>query len=243
MIWFYYGTGGSGKSLDMAGDVMNKVRYKYQNVIANFPVNIDMLYPAPHIDKKTGFKTYRKHGRFYYFDNDHMTVENLIKYASKLHKPRLEGQTLLCIDECQFFFDPRDCHRKDRRTWLKFFTQHRKLGFNVILTSPTPTLIDKQIMGCVEYTVRHRKVNNAGLIGRLLPWPMFAAITRWNGVQGKDGIVEKRFFAFHKKFQNLYDSFRFFSLGIDSPKDGNYNVRKTRRVERTEYVDPEASEA
>src|SRR5659263_272252 len=137
MIWLYHGTGGSGKSLDMVGDIMGKINIRKQNVIANFPLDIDLLYGA-RVDKY-GFKHYKKHGIFYYFDNEHMTVSNLLKYVHKLHKSRKEAQTLLCIDECQFFFDPRDSKRKDRRLWLKFFTQHRKLGFNVILTTPSPT--------------------------------------------------------------------------------------------------------
>jgi zona occludens toxin len=237
MIWLYHGTGGSGKSLDMADDIFQKITSKYQNVIANFPLNIDMLYGAK-IDKK-GKKTYKKHGKFYYFDNDVMTVKNLIKYAKKLHKPRVEAQTLLCIDECQFFFDPRDNKRQDRRMWLKFFTQHRKLGFNIILTTPSPTLIDKQIMGCIEYTVRHRKMNNAGFIGRLLPMPAFCATTRWNGVRGQEGVMGKKFFVFHKKFEKLYDSFRFFNDGKDDATDEKYNTKQNIKIVRTEYVDVE----
>jgi zona occludens toxin (predicted ATPase) len=233
MIWIYHGTGGSGKSLDMAGDILTKIMRSHQNVIANFPVNTDMLYGA-RVDQD-GKKHFKRHGLFYYFDNDHMTVSNLIKYARKLHKLRVEGQTLLCIDECQFFFDPRDNGRHDRRMWLKFFTQHRKLGFNIILTTPTTKLIDKQIMGCIEYTVRHRKMNNAGFIGKILPFPAFCATTRWNGIIGKEGIMEKKFFRFYKKYEDLYDSFRFFDEGKDDATDEKYNIRKNERTVRPEH--------
>lgn len=226
MIWLYYGTGGSGKSLDMANDVMVKIRRRHQNVIANFPCNLELLY-----------RNSKNHGLFYFFDNDFMTVKNLIAYAKKFHKRGVEGQTLLCIDECQFFFDPRDNKRRDRRAWLKFFTQHRKLGFNVILTTPALSLIDRQILGCVEYTVRHRKANNGGIIGHLIPVSLFCAITRWNGVNGSEGIVERRFFKYSKTVSNIYDSYRFFGDAADDASNVSY---VNMRIERKEPVDREA---
>jgi zona occludens toxin (predicted ATPase) len=234
MIWLYHGTGGSGKSLDMASDVMDKIVTSHKNVIANFPVNVDMLYHG--VKNSKSDKQYfvddkkRKHGEFYYFDNDNMTVRNLIKYAKKMHKPRIENQTLICIDECQRFFNPRDCQRKDRKLWVDFFTQHRKLGYNLILTTPSIKLIDKQIIDCIEYVVRHRKMNNAGWIGKLLPWPMFCATYRWNGVSGKEGIMQKQYFRFHRKFENLYDSFKFFDKSADDSKEERYNIVNRRKT-------------
>ena len=43
MIYFYSGTPGSGKSLHCARDIYNKLFIKKENVIANFPINEQML--------------------------------------------------------------------------------------------------------------------------------------------------------------------------------------------------------
>jgi hypothetical protein len=220
MIWVYYGTCGSGKSLELAQDVYIRIHNLHKNVIANFPMNRDMLY-GKKTDKKGNVK-YKKHGIFYYVDNDFMSVKLLVNYAKKFHKSRKESETLLVIDECQFFFDPRDNKRADRRVWMKFFTQHRKLGFNIIIVCPTLALIDRQILSMCDYTCRHRKVNNAGFIGHLLLLPTFCNTTRWNGVPGKEGIMNKHFYVFHKKYSNMYDSFKFFVDGVDDATDGKY---------------------
>lgn len=223
-VWVYYGTMGSGKSLDMAQDIYNKIRFNHQNVIANFPMNTDLLY-GKYTDK-SGKVCYKNHGHFYYVDNEFMNVRLLVKYAKKFHEPRKESQTLICLDECQFFFDPRDNKRQDRRNWMKFITQHRKLGFNMIITCPTLALLDRQILSMCEYTCRHRKVNNAGFIGHLLPFPTFCNTVRFNGVQGKEGIVQKHFYIFHKKFEKLYDSFRFFDDPVDDKVDARYTTER-----------------
>lgn len=211
MIYAYIGTGGSGKSLDMAQDIYNRVRKQrdkgHRNVIANFEVNRQMLYG----DVKT-------HGLFYHFDNSVMTVENLKRYAMNVHKPPsafknqrdFEGQTLVCIDECQRFFNPREYARRDRMEWVTFFTEHRHYGFNFILTTPLLQLIDKQIVGCVEYVCRHRLMNNKGFIGFLLPFRLFAVSERWNFMPGKDGQVNTRFFTYKYKYDGLYDSYKHF---------------------------------
>ena len=53
MIYLYSGTPGSGKSLHMARDIMFKLR-RGQNVIANFPINMELVKKGLFKKLKTG---------------------------------------------------------------------------------------------------------------------------------------------------------------------------------------------
>lgn len=193
MIDLYSGTPGSGKSLHVARDIFIKLNIKNECVIANFPVNLNL------IRKKSREK-------FLYLDNSELTVNALIDFAKKNHIIGKENQTLLVIDECQTFFNPREFARKDRLEWNNFFSQHRKLGFSVILVTQNDRLIDRQIRALIEYETKHRKVNNFK-VGKLLPIPTFACVTYWYGVREK---LDVSFFFMRKKYSNLYDSYKMF---------------------------------
>ena len=192
MIYFYSGTPGSGKSLHMAKDIFIKLNTKKQNVIANFTINEDLLK--------------QKRGKFIYCDNCEISPKWLIKYALKNHTMGKEGQTLVCLDECQVLFNPREFTRADRLEWITFFTQHRKLGYNFILVSQNDRLIDRQIRALIEYDVKHRKVNNFK-VGIFLPFPAFVSVTYWYGVRERIGA---EFFFYRKKLGKLYDSYKMF---------------------------------
>ncbi len=212
MIWLYSGTPGSGKSLHMARDILVKLR-RGQDVIANFPINMDIV--------RKGIFANHKTGRFTYIDNSELTVKFLIEYAFKHHKIGKEGQTLLCIDECQVIYNAREFSGKERMDWIKFYTQHRKLGYNVILVSQNDRMIDRQIRCLIEYEIKHRKANAFGTIGMLIPFPLFAAVGYWYGVREKLGV---EFFTYNQKYSKLYDSYAVFDektkLMMHAPGDG-----------------------
>lgn len=197
MIYFYSGTPGSGKSLHVAMDIYNRLNRnkKYPNVIANFTINKQMIK--------------NKNARFIYKDNSELTVEFLLDYALENHKIGVENQTLVVVDECSVIWNSRAWMKDtDRMEWLKFFVQHRKLGYNFILISQTDRQIDRQIRSLFEYEVKHRKVNNFK-IGQLIPVPCFAAVTYWYGVNERLGV---EFFMYRKKWGKFYDSYGTFEL-------------------------------
>ena len=176
MIYFYSGTPGSGKSLHVARDIYFRLNRnkKYPNVIANFMVSEKMIK--------------NKKAKFIYKDNSELTVEFLLNYAMENHKIGVENQTLVVVDECSVIWNAREWMKdKDRMEWLKFFVQHRKLGYNFILIAQTDRQIDRQIRSLFEYEVKHRRVNNFK-IGQLIPVPVFAAITYWYGVNERLGV-------------------------------------------------------
>ena len=214
MIWLYTGTPGSGKSLHMGKEILDRLR-KGKSVIGNFPIFEDVFYKKvlnfnwkfPFI--KIGKKRKYGMGEFTWIKTEEFTVKNLVLYAKKNHKENRENQTLICIDECQSMFNPREFMKTDRMNWNNFMAQHRKLGFNIILVTQNDRLLDRQIRGLVEYEIKHRKINNYG-IGAFIPVKTFIAIEYWYGVRQKIG---KEFFVYSKLYgERLYDSFRIFDF-------------------------------
>lgn len=208
MIYFFSGTPGSGKSLQVAKDIVKRLTGFKENVIANMEINTDAIY-----FKKNGKR--RKTGRFYYLNNKYLTPAFLYEYAMKFHVKGKEGQTLLVIDEAQMIFSPTvvklKCQEDKtyRVEWLDFFTQHRHLGYNIIIISQFDRLIDAQIRCLFEYNVIHRKVNNfkIGWVLSLLKISLFVSVTVWYGVNQKCGAS---FFFYNKRFAKIYDSYKKF---------------------------------
>lgn len=197
MIYFYSGTPGSGKSLHVARDIYFRLNRnkKYPNVVANFNINTNMIK--------------NKNSKFIYKDNSELTVSFLVNYALKHHKIGIENQTLVVVDECSVIWNSRQWQsNSDRMEWLKFFVQHRKLGYNFILISQSDGQIDKQIRSLFEYEIRHRKVNNFK-IGKFLPFSTFASVTYWYGMKERLGV---EFFTYKKKWGKFYDSYGTFEL-------------------------------
>jgi len=210
MIEFYSGTPGSGKSLHVAMRVYDRLRMAKKNVIATFPIKLDLV-------SKNGKK---KIGKFTYMDISDISVEKLVDYAYANHDLTSKGaevQTLVVIDECQIIFNPREFGKADRLKWITFFTQHRHLRFDFILISQFDRLVDRQIRCLFEYEVNHRKANNFSL-GKFFPVPVFVAVKKWYGINEK---MDSVFFIYRKKYGNLYDTF---TLSRDSIKDMNLTV-------------------
>ena len=198
-ISLYTGTPGSGKSFHAAKDIEHRMR-RGGTLICNFPVN-------------TGFVK-KCRAQVEYWDNSELTAERLVAYALEHHKIGKEGQALVVIDECQIIFNCRDFGRKDRNAWVTFFSQHRKLGFNIILITQSDRMLDKQIRSLVEDEVKHRKLNNYGFGGMFLTlfslgrtW--FIAIDYWYG--GNKLKLGHSVFPYRKRYSALYDSYRLFS--------------------------------
>lgn len=199
MVKMYTGTPGSGKSIHAAQDVIFWLR-RGKVVIANYPINEEAVGKC------------KAHA--IYWDNSELTVARLVQYAWQYHKIGKEGQTLVIIDEAQVKFNCRDMNRKDRQDWVNFFTQHRKLGFDIILITQFDRMIDRQIRAMAETETKHRKLNNFGFGGGVLTlltlgrsW--FIAIDFWYG--GNRLQLGHRVFMYRKRYGDVSDSYRLFS--------------------------------
>lgn len=192
MIWLYSGTPGSGKSFHAVFDILKKVKRKEKNkVIANFPLEV----------KK---EKHRKN--FIYIDNSEMTIDYLTNYARNNHRVGIEGQTLVVIDEAQILFNSRDwgTNSNKRMAWIKFFSQHRKYGFNFIMISQFDKMIDKQIRSLIEYEIAHMKMNNFFIF---LPMTFFLCVERWYGQKMKTG---HQILKYNKRISKAYNSYATF---------------------------------
>lgn len=198
-VYLFTGTPGSGKSLHMAKQIYWHVRMN-RPTVANFDINRDMF--------KKGTKT------FQYVENHNLTPAKLADIATIVFKtiPFKEGTIKLYIDESQVIFGNRDWRAADRQEWIRFFTQHRKLGYDVTLVAQNHEMIDKQIRALVEYEVMHRKLNNSGWVGRLsslflFGHPAVCAVTRWYGMKMRLG---SEWMLGTKRYYELYDTLKMF---------------------------------
>jgi len=199
MITLYSGTPGSGKSLHVSRDIIKHL-CKKSAVIANFPINTKL------VKKRKG----KNSGDFIYRKNIDLTADYLRKVAKHYNKDRKEGQLLLVIDEAGMKFNSRGWQSPDRMDWLEFFSQHRKLGYNIIMVSQQDRQIDKQMRAVLEYDVKHKKANNfktLGLILSALRIPIFSAVTYWYGQAERVGA---EVFRFRKRDSQIYDTMMLF---------------------------------
>ena len=197
MIYLYTGTPGSGKSLDLARVIINNIRGD-SPVICNFNINLPKKYQS-------------KKDLLNIKYDDELTVPFLVNYAKdyfKNHKFK-ESQIVLIIDEAQIMFNARSWNVKGRDEWIKFFSNHRHLGFDVILCCQFDLMIDKQIRSLVEYQIIHRKVSNFGLKGYILCFffmspQLFCRVKVWYPM---GEVIDHMFYKFHKKYSWIYNSY------------------------------------
>lgn len=207
MITLYSGTPGSGKSLHCARTIKNWSRLGYP-VIGNFPVDLSM----------------HKRADFTYCPNDKMNPKFLIDYSRQRFgsKTPKEGSILLVIDECQLIFNAREWQQKRMAKWISFFTQHRKLGYDIILIAQFDRMIDRQIRSLIEYEYIHRKMSNFGWQGKILSLMFggktFISVKMWYPLNEKIG---SEIFHARKSLYRIYDSYATFdadqSAGTAAP--------------------------
>lgn len=200
MISLYSGTPGSGKSLHMAKRILEYLDYN-TFVITNFEL---ILKKDKHIKNHL------------YIPNSEIVPDRLInlaiEHAKRNKSGRIkEGSIILVLDECQLLFNAREWNIKGRDAWLSFFTQHRKLGYDVILVAQFDKMIDKQIRSLIEYENIHRKVSNFGMFGKfyslLFGGGLFVSVNMWYPLRIR---VSSSFFKCLKKYYGLYDTYATF---------------------------------
>lgn len=199
MIFLYSGTPGSGKSIHMAKCIYWAVRMG-RPVIANFEINTDKFEDA---------------SSFYYCPDEQLSPEKLIEFSkfwfSQPGNEFREGAIKLYWDEAQIRLNTRAW--RENSEWIKFFTQHRKFGYDIILVAQYHEMLDKQVRTIIEYEVNHRKVNNVGWFGKIVGLfsfghPVIVCVTRWYGQKMRLG---SEWLLGLKKDYELYDSYKIFS--------------------------------
>lgn len=198
-IDLYSGTPGSGKSLHAAKDIVEWAR-KGKPMITNFPVDLSRYPKANHL----------------YVEDDDLTPKFLADFSRAFFAGRELGKKdentiLLVLDECQMMFNSREYQKKDRKIWIKFFTQHRHIGYRVILIAQMDKMLDKQIRGVIEHEFMHRRLSSLGLPGKIMAFftggELFTAVKMFYPLKLKVGNT---LFRCKKRYYKIYDSYASF---------------------------------
>ena len=193
MIELYTGTPGSGKSYSALLRILRRLNKK-RYVVANFQV----------------LTNERNKDYFIYLDNSELKVKKLVELSLQKGFYGKEGSCLLVIDEAQVIFNSRQFDSKDRLEWVKFFSQSRKLGYDIVLVTQNDRMIDRQIRTLAEYEVKHKNLRSYFWLS-WLPLEVHVRVTYWYGEKFK-GVVE--FFIVRKRYFKYYDSYRMFDLSL-----------------------------
>lgn len=202
MIEIYTGTPGSGKSLHAADEIYSFIHYGHGPVIGNFEFNARACMP-------------RGNGGYIHLTNREMNEKVFVKF-SEIYKRHLgvkrlkEGAIMLVIDECQLMFNSRDWKRNKEDGWISFFSQHRKLGYYIILIAQDLDMVDKQIRSLIEYEVMHRTVKHIGkawILNILAGGGLHVMVRKYLPLNEK---CESRFYKGNEKLFALYDSYTTF---------------------------------
>jgi hypothetical protein len=115
-----------------------------------------------------------------------------------------EGRGVMILDEAHNWMNARSWSAKDREAIVRFFSQHRKLGWNVDLVAQHAEMIDKQVRNLCEYVVYLRNLKKASWGGvRLFPINLFLAVTTWHAAQRV--VVKRELFRLTWR-KDLYDT-------------------------------------
>lgn len=128
-----------------------------------------------------------------------------------------EGHGLLIIDEAHLFMNARKWQNNEQ--WIQFFTQSRKIGWNVVLIAHTIEMIDSHIRVLCEYESRFRNLQKVKfpILGfPLSPIPLFLVIRRYAGLgAGASMVADRDLFPLPLWAARLYDSLEIFSANND----------------------------
>ena len=171
-----------------------------ESVVKNMLVYrlLRLLFFVPELAEKYMFKHASSlHKRFYRVDSLSAIRKIFpLQDAVGLYKDKggfSEGEGLLLLDECQLVFNARKWEKNF--DWIVFFTQHRKLHWNVVLIAHSIEMIDGQIRPLAEYssTFRNMQKLRVPLIGLpMSPYPLFIVIKRYAGLGAGASVVHSR---------------------------------------------------
>lgn len=205
MIAVYTGTPGSGKTLSAVVRMKRKLEGKGV-VISNFEIYAKMI-------KKAG----KEPNAYIRLKNEEITPSFLV-WFSEMYKDKVlkgkhvpEERILLVLDEAQLIFNARNWMKADRMGWISFFSQHRKLGYEVVMIAQDMKMLDRQIRALVEFEYTFRKAKNMGIGGQIVNvlWGgnVHIEVRRYAPTGDKIG---SRFFRAEKSVYALYDTYTVF---------------------------------
>lgn len=117
---------------------------------------------------------------------------------------RGEGRAVAVLDEAHNWMNARAWNEGGRMDVVRWFTQHRKLGFDVYLITQDALNIDRQVRDLFEYHVRLKNLRKFKVGGiPLFPMNLFLAVWGWH--DGAKSIVRRQMYLLNGTAR-LYDS-------------------------------------
>ena len=96
-----------------------------------------------------------------------------------------EGRGVMVVDEAQLLLNSRSWNDGTRLGAIRFFSQHRKLGWDVYLIAQDAEMIDKQVRALFEYHAQLRNLRKVKLLGiPIVPCNLFLAVWTWHAARG-----------------------------------------------------------
>lgn len=194
MIWIYTGCVGSGKSYHALLKGLEYIK-KRKYVVANFPIKISKD------PRKAEIET--EYWRYW----DEITPERLIAFSVEKGFIGKESRAIVIIDEAGVIFNSRDWQvlAKERAKWIKFLSQSRKFGYDVILIAQEDRMIDRQIRNLAEFEVRHISIRN-----EFFWWlPLKVVVNYWYHVRMRGSVS---FLILRKGIFAKYDTMKLFNI-------------------------------
>lgn len=193
-IELYVGAVGSGKSYHALRRALGKCNALRNNtVISNFPIKA---------------KTRREKENWIYMEE--FEPQDLIKLSFERGCFGREGSALILIDEAGVWFNSRDWQidGNKRKEWVKFFSQSRKFGYDIVLVAQDVRMLDRQIRSMAEYHVKHVMLRNYTWL-KWLPWKIFGYVSYWQGGSFRGSVQLDILLPWVAK---KYDSMRLFKM-------------------------------
>ncbi len=196
MIILVAGKPGSGKSYFMSLKIKEWINTGYI-VLTNM-----VVYPLTiRIFGKELINEHKKFKERFYFFNDDVTIEELWKFPKKIIKGNIkEGMIKLVIDEGLMLINKK--YNENKKEFIKFLTQHRKLGYDIYLLAQSKNEIDTTIRSLIDILWYIRYVREVFL----LDIPYLRVFYERN--LNNNDIFMFKFFILNPLFFRFYESYK-----------------------------------
>lgn len=217
MIALVTGPPGSGKSyyaVRKAADSLEKGKFVITNVpmVPDWHERVADRHPLRWMlpGRRSALKA-RWRGRVLHIGDD----------FSQLRKVRLkgagEGRGVVVLDEAHVWMNSRLWRDDDRLDIVNWFSQHRKLGFDVYLITQDANNIDRQVRALFEYHVHLRNLKKMKVAGvPVSPMNLFLAIWKWHAAKG--AVVKREAYRLNWT-KGLYDTMGMYGENARTPDD------------------------
>jgi Zonular occludens toxin (Zot) len=137
-------------------------------------------------------------------------------FSIRLHGQK-EGRGVMVLDEAHGWMNARMWKDEDRLDIVRFFSQHRKLGWDVFLITQDMNNIDRQVRSLSEYHVQLRNLKRMKYLGvPLAPMDLFLAVWTWH-TAGK-AVVKREVYGLNGT-RKLYDTRQLLHGAAATPGD------------------------